>query len=103
MIEKLIYDAKELQKESINSESEAQAQYEAPFTDTNKSVAELQTAVVTKSKNKAAADTERIETAEALEGTQKELENLATYLAGLHQECDYVVKNFSARQEARAQ
>jgi len=51
------------------------------------------------------AQTERVktETEEALAGTMKDLEGLSAYLASLHGDCDYVVKNFDIRQEARAQ
>merc|ERR550537_1473803 len=103
MIEKLIYDAKELQAESVKSESEAQEQYESLVADTNDSVAELQKAVVTKTKAKAEAEKSKTQLVEALEDTMKELEGLAAYVANLHEECDYVLKNFNIRQEARAQ
>lgn len=103
MIEKLIYDAKELQAESVKSESAAQEQYESLVADTNDSVKELQKAVVTKTQAKAEAEKSKTELEEALEDTMKELEGLAAYVANLHEECDYVLKNFNIRQEARAQ
>merc|ERR550537_1119829 len=101
MIEKLIYDAKELEAESKKSEQEAQAQYETFLADTNASTKELQEAVVTKSDNKAKAEKELVETEEALANTMTDLENLAKYKAGLHEDCDYLLKNFGIRQEAR--
>jgi hypothetical protein len=103
MIEKLIYDAKELQAESVKSESEAQAQYESVVADTNDSVAELQKSVVTKTQAKAEAEKSKTELEAALEDTMKELEGLSAYVANLHEECDYLMKNFNTRQEARAQ
>merc|ERR550514_1311279 len=103
MIEKLIYDAKELVAESVKSESEAQAQYETLVEDTNNSVHELQKSVVTKTKALAEAEKSKTELEEALEGTMKELEGLSEYVAKLHEECDYILKNFSIRQEGRAQ
>jgi hypothetical protein len=101
MIEKLIYDAKELEAESKKSEQEAQAQYETFVADTNASVKELQEAVVTKSENKAKAEKELVETEEALQNTMTDLEDLAKYKAGLHEDCDYLLKNFGIRQEGR--
>jgi len=103
MIEKLIYDAKELVAESVKSESEAQAQYETLVEDTNNSVHELQKSVVTKTKALAEAKKSKTELEQALEGTMKELEGLSEYVAKLHEECDYILKNFSIRQEGRAQ
>merc|ERR1719159_1255973 len=69
MIEKLIYDAKELEADSKKSESEAQAAYEEFVANTNASVLELQTAVTTKSEELAVAEKTLVETQEALEGT----------------------------------
>merc|ERR550537_915922 len=80
MIEKLIYDAKELVAESVKSESEAQAQYETLVEDTNNSVHELQKSVVTKTEAKAVAEKSKTELEEALEGTMKELEGLSDML-----------------------
>jgi hypothetical protein len=102
MIEKLIYDAKELEADSKKAEGEAQAQYETFLADTNASVKGLQEAVVTKSENKAKAEKELVETQEALANTMTDLEDLASYKAGLHKDCDYLQKNFGIRQEGRA-
>merc|ERR1719329_37251 len=101
MIEKLIYDAKELEADSKKAEGEAQAAYEQFLADTNASVKELQSAVVTKSEEKAKAEKELVETEEALQGTMTDLEDLAKYKAGLHGDCDYILKNFQIRQEGR--
>merc|ERR1719265_2763353 len=102
MIEKLIYDAKELEKAAIASEAEAQAAYEAEVTDTNDSIAALQKAIVTKTqelseakKDKATAESDLIDAVEELEGLHK-------YNTDLHKECDYYTKNFATRREARA-
>merc|ERR1719331_1496089 len=101
MIEKLIYDAKELEAESKKAEAEAQAAYEVFVADTNSSLKELQDAVTTKTEEKAKAEKEKVETEEALQMTMTDLEDLAKYKAGLHEECDYLLKNFGIRQEAR--
>merc|ERR1719482_1677613 len=48
MIEKLIYEAKDLEADSVKSEAEAQAQYEAMVADTNASMRALQKEIVSK-------------------------------------------------------
>jgi len=101
MIEKLIYDAKEMVAEAKKGEGEAQTQYETFLADTNALVKDLQSAVVTKSEEKAKAEKELVETEEALQGTMTDLEDLAKYKAGLHGDCDYILKNFQIRQEGR--
>merc|ERR1719231_968943 len=100
-IEKLIYDAKELEAEAIASEQQAQAQYEAVVEDTNASVAELQKSIVEMTAALAQAKKDKIETEQDLFDVMKELEDLSKYAAKLHEECDYYTKNFAARQEAR--
>merc|ERR1719158_2049264 len=101
MIEKLIFDAKELEADSKKGEGEAQTAYETFLSNTNAALAELQSFVTTKSEELAKADKEKIETEEALEMTMTDLEDLAKYKAGLHEECDYLLKNFGIRQESR--
>merc|ERR1719199_1330131 len=55
MIEKLIYDTKDITAKSKKSESEAQAAYEALVADTNESVAGLTKQITTKTKSSAQA------------------------------------------------
>jgi septal ring factor EnvC (AmiA/AmiB activator) len=103
MIEKLIYDTKDITAESKKSESEAQAAYEALVADTNESIADLSKEVTSKTKAKAQAKKDLSMTNGDLADAVTELENLGKYNADLHRECDYVQKNFGIRQSARAQ
>merc|ERR1719198_2268162 len=103
MMEKLIYDAKDLEKESLKGEQEAQAAYETLIADTNGSIAALTAEIVTKTKENAQAKKDKDATESDLIDTVDELERLSKYTADLHAECDYLLKNFGIRQEARAQ
>merc|ERR1719389_190452 len=103
MIEKLIYDAKDLVKSSKNAEMEAQAAYEQLVADTNQSQADLAQAVVEKTKALAKAKKEKLGAESDLMDTVDELEGLHKYEADVHAECDYVLKNFDIRQQARGQ
>jgi len=103
MIEKLIYDTKEITAESKKSESEAQAAYEALVADTNASIADLTKEITSKTKAKAQAKKDLSATSSDKADAEKELENLGKYNADLHGECDYVMKNFGIRQKARAE
>lgn len=103
LLEKLIHEAKDLEKESINGEQQAQAQYESVISDTNGSVAALMKTVATKTKEKAMATKEKTETEGDLADTVTELQELEKYNSKLHGECDYIVNNFSIRQEGRSQ
>ena len=103
MIEKLVEEAKQMMADSKKSEQEAQTAYETLIADTNNSVAALQKEVVTKSKNKAKATKDLIQTESDITDTMKELEGLNKENADLHAECDYVLKNFDVRQKARGE
>jgi len=103
MIEKLIYDTKEITAESKKSESEAQAAYEALVADTNDSVLDLTKSITSKTKSKAQAKKDLSSTNGDRTDAIAELEDLGKYNADLHSECDYVLKNFSIRQKARAE
>lgn len=103
MIEKLIYDAKDLVANSKKSEGEAQLAYETLIADTNQSVDDLTTEVMTKTKASAMANKDKLSREGDLTDTMHELEGLSQYEADVHAECDYVLQNFDVRQQARAQ
>lgn len=101
MIEKLIQEAKAMVEDSKKAEAEAQAAYEQMVADTNASVAALQKEASDKAKAKASAEKEKLQTEGDVGDATKELEGLAAYSAKIHGECDYLLKNFVTRQEAR--
>lgn len=103
LIEKLIHEAKELMATSKHDENVAQAAYEQLVADTNASLKALQQEVVTKTKEKAQATKDKSLTDSDIADTDLELEGLAKTNSDLHAECDYVQKNFDARQTARSQ
>merc|ERR1719316_1738681 len=102
MIEKLIYEAKDLEADSLKGEQEAQAAYEAMVADTNSSVADLMNAITTNTEAVIQAKKDKASAEEDLIAAVKELEGLAKYSADLHLSCDFVLKNFLLRQDARA-
>jgi len=103
MIEKLIYDAKELMANSRKSEMEAQEGYETIVADTNRGVNDLAKEVSTKKGLLAQAEKDKVTTEGEVSDTMKELEGLHGEGADLHKECDYLLKNFQLRQKARGE
>jgi|Transcript_104480 cell division protein FtsB len=101
MIEKLIYDTKDITAESKKSESEAQAAYEALVADTNASIEALTKEITMKTKARSKAKKDLSLTKSDLSDAIRELEELAKTNADLHLDCDYVMKNFMVRQKAR--
>jgi len=102
MIEKLIYDTKDITAKSKKSESEAQAAYEALVADTNDSINGLTKEVTSKAKAKGKAKKDLSLTQSDLADAVREIEDLGKTNADLHSECDYVLKNFMIRQKARS-
>merc|ERR1712113_1342652 len=103
MIEKLIYDARELRTSSKSSEIEAQRGYEQMIADSNDMIQSLQKQIVFKTQSKIAAQKDKQETQGDLNDVLKELDGLAKYNVELHTECDYLLRNFDLRQKERGE
>eukprot|EP00746_Dinoflagellata_sp_MGD_P086570 gnl/MRDRNA2_/MRDRNA2_34276_c0_seq1.p1 gnl/MRDRNA2_/MRDRNA2_34276_c0~~gnl/MRDRNA2_/MRDRNA2_34276_c0_seq1.p1 ORF type:complete len:534 (+),score=161.32 gnl/MRDRNA2_/MRDRNA2_34276_c0_seq1:74-1603(+) len=54
-----------------------------------------------KTKDKSALDVKIVEVKEAMESLEKEIYNLELFLAQLHAECDFIIRNFEERHEGR--
>merc|ERR1719183_3043038 len=102
MLEKLIEETKTITAESKKAESEAQKAYETMIADTNASVKDLMKEITTKEEATSQAKKDTVQAESDLQDTTDELEGLAKYNADLHEDCDYVLKNFDTRQQARA-
>jgi hypothetical protein len=101
MIAQIITDSKAMEAETIRSEADAQKAYEDFVAETNASIAAKNRDIVSKSEDKAKAETDLVETKENKEAVMLELEDLSNYNAELHSECDFTLKNFEIRQTAR--
>jgi len=94
-------DAKAMEAETIRSEEDAQKAYEDFVKETNASVEAKSREIVNKSQEKAKAEEDLAEAKESLDAALLELEQLSNKDAQLHQSCDFVLKNFEVRQQAR--
>merc|ERR1719375_2595988 len=101
MIEGIINEAKALEAEAIRAEDDAQKSYEDFVKETNASIEAASKEIVNKSEEKATAETDKTEAQKALDDVLLDLEQLENYNNQLHESCDYVLKNFDARQAAR--
>merc|ERR1719265_863142 len=102
MIEKLIGEAQKMTTDAHAAENEAQLAYGTLVADTNNGVKAFEKEIVSKTKTKAQATKDKKQTADDILAALNELEGLSKGLADLHVQCDYVLKNFGARQGARA-
>jgi hypothetical protein len=101
LLEQIIGDSKKLEAETVAGESKAQAEYETFVKDSNGLISGLEEQVLSKSKLMDASKVELEEASSDHQGTLEELESLAAYLADLHMQCDFLMKNFDLRQKAR--
>merc|ERR1740129_2665694 len=101
MIQQIISDAKAMEAEAIRSEEDAQKAYEDFVKETNASIEAKSKEIVTKSEEKAKAESDLVETKESKEAALSDLEQLSNYKSELHRSCDFVMKNFEVRQTAR--
>merc|ERR1719235_3176524 len=103
MIQQIINDAKAMEAEAIKAEEDAQKAYESFVKETNNSVEEKSTGITNKQEDKAKAQGEKTASEEEKSEITLSLEQLANEGADLHKSCDFVLKNFDIRQEARDQ
>merc|ERR1719183_1627837 len=102
MLEEVITDSKNLENDALNTEFDAQSAYENFMKDSNKSTEQNLKSIRNMSENRAKAKSELAMADADFKSTMKELENLDGMNKALHEQCDFVLKNFEVRQEARA-
>jgi hypothetical protein len=101
MITQIISDAKAMEAETIQAEEDGQKAYEDFVRVTNGSIEAKNNELVDKSELKATAEGDLVQAKQKKEDVMLELEQLSNYNAGLHESCDFVLKNFELRQTAR--
>merc|ERR1719201_2204918 len=103
LIAEIIREASSLEAEATVAEQGAQNDYQAFVAETAKSIAAANRSISAKSDEK--ADLEESIVAAKSDKTDeiKKLMDLGKYESQLHTSCDYVLKNFEMRQEARKQ
>jgi len=103
MIEQIIADAKAMEAEATHAEQNAQDAYTKFVQTTNESIKAKSDAKTDLEGARASSKQEKTEAKSELDGTIGELEGLSNTKGALHKECDFTLKNFDVRQEARDQ
>jgi len=98
MLENIINDSKRMENEALGAEQDAQTAYESFITDSNKAIGKAQTEVANKQEEVSKTDAEKITSQGDLKATMDELQSLSELNAGLHGNCDFLLKNFEIRQ-----
>merc|ERR1719271_2207423 len=102
MLEEIIADVKTTVDQAMASEQDSQSAYENFMKDSNKSIKKTKQSISDMSGANAAAKEDLTMAKTDFKQTMSDLQNLDTTKADLHKSCDFVLKNFDARQEARA-
>jgi len=101
MLEEVTADSKKTEEETIASEEDSQTAYENFMKDSNKSIQHNLESITNMQEAKAKANDSLIQAKTDLKQTVAELGALHETNGDLHKSCDYVLKNFEARQAAR--
>jgi len=102
MLEEVLADTRKTEDQAMASEADSQSAYENFMKDSNKSIKKTTQSISDMTGARASAKEELSMTKTDFSQTMTELEGLDQTSADLHRSCDFVLKNFDARQQARS-
>merc|ERR1719159_1285453 len=102
MIEEIVTESKDLEMKALGDEQASQAAYEGYVKDGNKAITAATTDIANKADAKAKADAALAEATGDRKSTIDTLLKLGEMAAEVNQ-CDFLLKNFEARQSARTE
>jgi hypothetical protein len=103
LLEMIIMDAKQMEKEALKDEQDSQTNYAKFVTDSNTAIKNAQTQIESNTVSRAKAEGEHAAQSATLSDTEKILATLKSGNQNLHVQCDFTLKNYDITQEARAQ
>jgi len=102
MIDMLVMDLDKEMSEATATEKDSQADYETMMKDSAEKRADDSKTLSDKLAHKADLEAQLDKSTDNLESLNKELDGTNAYIAQLHAECDWLLKYFDVRREARA-
>jgi len=103
LLEKIMQDASREEAALLKNEQSSQAAYEELTKDSNSAIASYQNAVIEKTQLLEQSAAEKSETEAALLSNDEELAHLTDTLKAYHLDCDWILKYFDTRQQARTE
>jgi chromosome segregation ATPase len=100
MIESLVEDSKKAAAEAVTAEAQGQSDYEAFVNDSNRGIATLEKEISDNEDARAKAKELKVSLETDFADVTGELERLEKVKGDLHGDCDFLLKNFEARQKA---
>jgi len=101
MMEKIIQDAEKADQEAVAAEQASQNSYTELVSNVNAELDAMSKAIAEKTIAKEKAEADKLTAGNDLRATEAELTNLAGQSQALHLNCDYLLKYFTVRQQAR--
>jgi len=101
MMQQVINDAKAMEEECLKGEEDSQIAYESFITEANAAIVDMQKSITHKNETNAGAKADKAQTEIELKGTKQELVDLKAANLDLHDDCDYILKNFDLKQAGR--
>jgi len=101
MLEEVLADTRKTEDQAMASEGDSQSAYENFMKDSNKSILKTTQSISDMTGARATAKEELSMAKTDFSQTMTELEGLNDTNGDLHKSCDYILKNFDARQAAR--
>merc|ERR1719188_998322 len=99
--ENVIADSQKLEDEALTQDLDSQTEYEDFMKSSNAELAQDMKTKAGMEEALAKAKKDLVATKEDIMDTLKILEGLHAYKGDLHKSCDFIIKNFEARQAAR--
>merc|ERR1719420_120927 len=103
MIEQIIKESADVEAKALAAENEAQADYEEFMADSAASKEAAEKNIVNKQMAKAQAEEANINAKADRQGTIENILKLGEHSVALHQQCDFLLKNYEVRQSSRAE
>lgn len=101
LLTQIIGDAKVLEAQAVKDEQNAQETYEKMIKDTNDSINSKNKAITNKSEDKAKGEQDLTNSKTDLDSQTKQLTSLQNTMGDLNIQCDFLLRNFDVRQQAR--
>lgn len=102
MIEHIIEESKDVEKKALKAENEAITDYNTFVADSNAAISASQESIMTKTEEIAKSNKALVDAKGDLRTNLDDLLSLGEASAALHQDCDFLLKHYTERQESRA-
>lgn len=102
MLEHIIQESKDVEEKAKKAENEALAAYNTFVTDSNAAIAASQESIMTKTEEIAKSNKALVDAKGDVRTNLDDLLSLGEASAALHQDCDFLLKHYTERQESRA-